>query len=189
MIVTCVFMYINNVKVAEKCITIWWPSSLPRLHLLFWKGGTILVNDSLSGLNGTNCSVSIFVYDGKNRVGPENMTLAITGMTDIIVLISKMAGISLIKSNEYCYLRTARTIFSLYDSCFFLPGTETTTTTTTTAATVEAANNGLDSSSLSAIYSVAAISAVTLCFVVGVGLTVMKTYCSINRQIKPTDKG
>lgn len=178
----------HNNMVAFKFTTLTF-TSLPRLHLLFWKGGTILVNDSLSGLNGTNCSVSIFVYDGKNHVGPENMTLAITGMTDIIVLISKMAGISLIKSNEYCYLRTARTIFSLYDSCFFLPGTETTTTTTTTAATVEAANNGLDSSSLSAIYSVAAISAVTLCFVVGVGLTVMKTYCSINRQIKPTDKG
>lgn len=183
------FMYIINVNVAQESITLWWPSSLPRLHFLFWKGGTILVNDSLSGLNGTNCSVSIFVSDGKNHVGPENMTLAITGMTDIIVLISKMAGISVIKSNEYCYLRTARTIFSLYVACFFLPGTEATTTTTTTAATVEAANNGLDSSSLSAIYSVAAISAVTLCVVVGVGLTVMKTYCSINRQIKPTDKG
>ena len=116
------------------------------------------------------------------------MTLAITGMTDIIVLISNSL-IPLIKSNKFCYLRTARTIFSLYVACFFLPGTEATTTTTTTAATVEAANNGLDSSSLSAIYSVAAISAVTLCFVVGVGLTVMKTYCSINRQIKPTDKG
>ena len=116
------------------------------------------------------------------------MTLAITGMTDIIVLISNSL-LSLIKSNKFCYLHTARTIFSLYVACFFLTGTEATTTTTTTAATVEAANNGLDSSSLSAIYSVAAISAVTLCFVVGVGLTVMKTYCSINRQIKPTDKG
>ena len=182
------FMYIINVNVAQESIKLWWPSSLPRLHFLFWKGGTILVNDSLSGLNGTNCSVSIFVSDGKNHVGPENMTLAITGMTNIIVLISNSL-ISLIKSNKFCYLHTARTIFSLYVACFFLPGTEATTTTTTTAATVEAANNGLDSSSLSAIYSVAAISAVTLCVVVGVGLTVMKTYCSINRQIKPTDKG
>lgn len=44
--------------------------------------GDILVNGSLSGLNGTdyNVSVSIFVFDGKNNVGPENITLSISGM-------------------------------------------------------------------------------------------------------------
>lgn len=42
--------------------------------------GEILVNGSLSGLNGTDYNISIFVFDGKNNVGPENITLSISGM-------------------------------------------------------------------------------------------------------------
>eukprot|EP00105_Crassostrea_gigas_P042569 XP_019926717.1 PREDICTED: uncharacterized protein LOC105337583 [Crassostrea gigas] len=107
------------------------------------ENGEILVNGSLSGLNGTDYNVSIFVFDGKNNVGPENMTLSISG-------------------------------------------TEPATTTTTTAASVQAASDGVDSNTLSAIYTVAGISAVTCCSVIGVGLLALKIYRNVNRQIKPS---
>nr|XP_034301694.1 mucin-3A-like [Crassostrea gigas] len=107
------------------------------------ENGEILVNGSLSGLNGTDYNVSIFVFDGKNNVGPENITLSISG-------------------------------------------TEPATTTTTTAASVQAATDGVDSNTLSAIYTVAGISAVTCCSVIGVGLLALKIYRNVNRQIKPS---
>lgn len=48
--------------------------------LILLLDGEILVNGSLSGLNGMDYNVFIFVFDGKNNVGLENMILFILGM-------------------------------------------------------------------------------------------------------------
>lgn len=48
--------------------------------LILLLDGEILVNGSLSGLNGMDYNVFIFVFDGKNNVGLENIILFILGM-------------------------------------------------------------------------------------------------------------
>lgn len=77
-----IFDFIEKLIKVPKVTCRWGYLSLNDLFIFSFSlpDGEILVNGSLSGLNGTDYNVSIFVFDGKNNVGPENITLSISGM-------------------------------------------------------------------------------------------------------------
>lgn len=83
----CWSIWIANIRINRKLIKVLKVACRWGYLSLFWfffsislPDGEIFVNGSLRGLNGTDYNVSIFVFDGKNNVGPENITLSISGM-------------------------------------------------------------------------------------------------------------
>lgn len=83
----CWFIWIVNIWINWKLIKVFkvvcrwgYLSFFWFFFLILLLDGEILVNGSLSGLNGMDYNVFIFVFDGKNNVGLENIILFILGM-------------------------------------------------------------------------------------------------------------